>query len=65
MAYVRCWTCNGNGIVPTYGRKDHPDYEPNGTCPDCRGTGMDVQKTLDAVRRGILLRYDVPPCCLE
>jgi hypothetical protein len=34
MAYIRCWTCNGNGIDD----KSKP-------CQACRGTGADVEKT--------------------
>lgn len=38
MGYVRCWTCVGNGIL-TY------PNEPTRRCPDCRGTGADIEKT--------------------
>lgn len=42
MAYVICWTCNGNGIVNVVKR-----FGPWGTatCPDCGGTGKDKAKT--------------------
>lgn len=37
MAYIRCWTCNGGGVV-----RFVRDIE---ICPDCNGTGCDFKKT--------------------
>lgn len=36
MAYVRCWTCVGNGRIIATGE----------ICKDCGGTGADLEKTM-------------------
>lgn len=38
MAYIRCWNCNGNGLVK-YPREDVK------RCEECGGTGADYEKT--------------------
>lgn len=38
MAYVRCWTCVGNGVIVYPGA-------PVVRCRDCDGTGCDAAKT--------------------
>jgi len=35
---VRCWTCNGNGVI------HYPRCKPV-PCPDCKGKGRDEAKT--------------------
>ncbi len=41
-SYVSCWACNGNGLVQVI-RKNGP--WGTATCPDCKGTGKDDEKT--------------------
>ena len=38
MSYIRCWTCQGNGITKMPGK-------PVTLCPACKGTGADAVKT--------------------
>lgn len=51
-ATVRCWTCVGNGKIPTpiIGGKG---AWPTTTCPDCNGTSIDKAKT-EKYQRGNL-----------
>lgn len=43
MAYIRCWTCAGNGMIP----KVQKGAWGNELCPDCKGTGCDKEATKD------------------
>jgi len=47
--YVRCWTCNGNGVVNIV--RPGPDPWDTAKCPDCKGTGKDDKKT-EALKKG-------------
>jgi DnaJ-class molecular chaperone len=45
MTYIRCWDCNGNGIITYPGAKVE-------LCDKCKGTGADREKTLKRVPKG-------------